>query len=285
MTAYAAALVLWSALIGIPSDPGTVIVWLFLGTVAWNIGAERRFHWHFVRDWSLPVLGLIVYFLTRGVADDLGIPVHVSEPIAVDRWLGGGVTPTERLQEAMCGLPCNTSQPHWWDVVLTTTYATHFVVGLTLAAVLWLRSRPEWVRWMRRYLAINFAAMIVYLAYPMAPPWWAALHRDGVDPDVHRITPIGWNGLGVERVNLLLAGMSNKVAAMPSLHAGVAGLVAVYGVQRLRSPWRFLLLLYPLLMGLALVYFAEHYVIDLLAGWLLAAVVLVGAQVWERRRG
>ena len=44
-------------------------------------------------------------------------------------------------------------------------------------------------------------------------------------------------------------------------------------------------MLYPLAMSTALVYYAEHYVIDVLAGALLAMVVLVGCQLWERRRG
>ena len=47
---------------------------------------------------------------------------------------------------------------------------------------------------------------------------------------------------------------------MPSLHAGITFLIAIYGIQRLRSPWRWLLALYPLAMSTALVYYAEHYV-------------------------
>ena len=53
---------------------------------------------------------------------------------------------------------------------------------------------------------------------------------------------------------------------MPSLHAGIAFMVAIYGIQKLRTPWRFLLAAYPLPMSFALVYYAEHYVIDVLAG-------------------
>ena len=44
------------------------------------------------------------------------------------------------------------------------------------------------------------------------------------------------------------------------------------------------LALYPLAMSTALVYYAEHYVIDVLAGALLAAVVLIGCQRWENSR-
>ena len=78
--------------------------------------------------------------------------------------------------------------------------------------------------------------------------------------------------------------MGNKVAAMPSLHCGIACLVALYGISRLRSSWRWLLLLYPAAMALALTYFAEHYVIDAICGCALAGLVMVGVGRWERKR-
>ena len=65
----------------------------------------------------------------------------------------------------------------------------------------------------------------------------------------------------------------------------IAFLVAVHGVQRLRSPWRWLLLAYPALMSLALVYFAEHYVVDIVAGAVLALAVVAVAGLWERQPG
>ena len=32
---------------------------------------------------SIPMLGLIVYFYSRGLTDELGLPVHVTMPIRV----------------------------------------------------------------------------------------------------------------------------------------------------------------------------------------------------------
>ena len=107
--------------------------------------------------------------------------------------------------------------------------------------------------------------------------------RDGYLPEVARITGRGWSEIDLHRQTMVLFGMANKVAAMPSLHAGIAFLVAYYGIWRLRTPWRWLLVLYPLAMSLALVYFAEHYVLDVLVGGLVAALVMVGCSLWERR--
>ncbi|MFC7494628.1 MULTISPECIES: phosphatase PAP2 family protein [unclassified Nocardioides] len=284
MAAYAVALVAWSLTLGIPNDTVQVFLWLWLGTIAWNIEAKPRYHLNFLKDWWLPVVGLVIYFYSRGLTDELGLPVHVYPPIHFDEWIGGGVTPTERLQDAWCGDPClKTTEPRWYDLFLTTVYASHFLTGLTIAAVLWVRNRPAWIAWMRRYLAINFGALVIYILYPMAPPWMAS-EEGWLDGEVTRITGRGWSDIGLDRVDLILHGVGNPVAAMPSLHAGITFLVAGYGIQRLSSRWRWLLALYPLAMSTALVYYAEHYVIDVIAGAVLAGAVLVGCQLWENSR-
>jgi len=279
MLGYAVLLLAWCGVVGIPKDPGGVFLWLWLGVAAWSPARARDFG----RDWWPILAGLAVYWLSRGIADDLGIPVHYSMPVDVDRWLGGGVTATERLQDAWCGNPClPSSHPRWYDVLFTTVYSTHFVAGLALAAILWVRNRTEWVVFMRRYLALNFAALVIYVLYPMAPPWMAG--RDGYLDEVHRLTSRGWADIGLSRVPLVLFGLSNKVAAMPSLHAAVASFIAAYGIWRLRSVFRWLLVLYPVAMSTALIYDGEHYLVDVLAGFALTAVVMAGCTWWERWR-
>jgi membrane-associated phospholipid phosphatase len=283
MTGYAVVLAAWSWFVGIPNDPLGVCLWIWLATIAWNASAPPREHLAFVRDWWRPVLVMVVYWLLRGLADEVGLPVHYAMPVRVDEWLGGGTAPTVGLQHAWCGDPCEPTLPaRWYDVLLTTVYATHFVTALSLAGVLWLRDRAEWARWMRRYLTILVAGLAVYVVYPMAPPWLAA--RGGYLPEVHRITARGWTEIDLHRQTMVMFGMANKVAAMPSLHAGIAFLVAFYAIRRLSSRWRWLLLLYPLAMSLALVYFAEHYVVDVLCGGLLAGLVMLACGRLERKR-
>jgi len=284
MVAFTALLLVWIDLLGIPNDTVQVFLWLWVGTVAWNVEAPPRYHLNFLRDWWLPVAGLVVYFYSRGLTDELGLPVHFTMPIKFDEWLGGGVLPTTRLQEAWCGNPClKTSEPGWHDLLFTTVYATHFLAGLTIAAVLWVRKRSEWVLWMRRFIAINFGALVVYILYPMAPPWMAS-EKGIIAEDLPRLTGRGWRHVGLDRIDLILNGVGNPVAAMPSLHAGITFLIAMYAIWRLRTAWRWVLVLYPLAMSTTLVYYAEHYVIDILAGALLAAMVMVGCAWWERWR-
>jgi membrane-associated phospholipid phosphatase len=134
---------------------------------------------------------------------------------------------------------------------------------------------------MRRYVAINYCALVIYFLYPMAPPWLAA--QEGYLPSsVHRLTGRGLGHQVSGHISTTLTGLSNPTAAMPSLHTGVATTIALYGVWRLTSRWRWLLLLYPLAMGTTLVYFGEHYVVDLLAGALLACLVMALMPFYER---
>jgi membrane-associated phospholipid phosphatase len=284
MAVYAVALAAYTQSLGIPNDTVSVFAWLWFGTIAWNIEAPRRYHLRFVRDWSLPMVGLIIYFYSRGLTDELGLPVHYTMPIRFDEFVGGGQLPTVALQHALCGEPClRESDPRWYDVFFTTVYASHFLTGLTIAAVLWVRKREEWLLWMRRYVTISFGALAVYILYPMAPPWMAS--EDGyIHEAIPRLTGRGWRDLGLGRFDLVLQGVGNPVAAMPSLHAGITFLVAMYGIWRLRTPLRFLLVLYPLAMCVTLVYYGEHYVVDVLAGAVLAGLVMVGCGLWERRR-
>jgi membrane-associated phospholipid phosphatase len=73
----------------------------------------------------------------------------------------------------------------------------------------------------------------------------------------------------------------NEVAAVPSLHAGVTLLISLFFWSRTRR-WRWLLVLYPLAMAVALVYLGEHYVSDVLLGWLYAVVVfVVGNRIYD----
>lgn len=285
LVAYAICFTLGLVYMGVPKDPYRLFVWLWLATIAYNIGAPWRTHLAFVRDWWPAFALLVVYLYSRGVVDELvAIDVEWTMPIRFDRWLTGGPLPTEYLQSALCADPCTVDQPpRWYDVVLTTVYYTHFVAGLGIAVVLWLRDRALWVPWMTRYIAMNFAALVVYIFYPMAPPWMAA-QQGYIDADLARLTGRGWSDLGLGSFQLVLAKVGNPVAAMPSLHAGLAALIAFYAIARLTTPWRWIAVAYPLAMGFSLVYYAEHYVIDVLAGWSLAAMVMIACRMYERRR-
>ncbi|MFJ9315706.1 phosphatase PAP2 family protein [Pimelobacter simplex] len=288
--AFVVGLVVYMQVEGLPRQGYQVVLILWLATVAWDVRRPVREHLAFLRDWWPPFVVLLFYLYSRGVSDDLGIfSVHFTEPIEVDRWLFGGTLPTQFLQEHLCGVPCRQSlAPRWYDVVLTTVYYSHFFAALAIGAVLWKRKRDEWIYFMRRYLVIISLSVICYVLYPMAPPWMAA--RDGyLTDDVARITGRGWFDLTASAGSTTTAHQNvstigNQVAAMPSLHSALAIFIAWWVIARFASPWRWTVLLYPASMLFSLVYYAEHYVIDEIAGALLVVIVMAGWGWWDRRR-
>ncbi|HWJ83050.1 MAG TPA: phosphatase PAP2 family protein [Nocardioides sp.] len=288
MLGFVVALVVYLRVFGLPKQTVESVLWVWLATVAWDVRRPLAEHVSFVKDWWPPFAVFALYLYSRGLSDDLGLfSVHVTEPITADRWLFGGVLPTEWLQAHLCGVPCEKSTPPaWYDVALTTVYYSHFFAAIGVAAYLWTRNRPQWVRFMRRYLSVTMIGVVCYVVYPMAPPWMAS--RDGyLTGDISRITGRGWFDLGTSgsggTAQQHVSAVGNQVAAMPSLHVALSVLVAWWVISRLRSRWRWLLVLYPTAMAFMLVYYAEHYVVDGIAGLLLVALVMGGWAFLERR--
>ncbi|MFJ1805831.1 MULTISPECIES: phosphatase PAP2 family protein [unclassified Streptomyces] len=155
--------------------------------------------------------------------------------------------------------------------VANSYYATvHFPATLAFLIWLYLR-RPAHYVWARRVLAtVTAAALVLHLAFPLAPP--RMLAATGL-VDTARV--YGPSVYGPPRTDHL----SNQFAAMPSLHFGWALMVAVGLVVATRSRWRWLWLLHPLLTLLVIVGTANHYWLDaIMAGALLGlALALIHA--------
>jgi len=295
---YLVAVLAYWKTIGLPTDPVLIFLFLWVAIGAWNAAAPWREHLRFVRDWAPLIVVLVAYNFSRGAADNLGVPLHVTQPIHADIWLAGWATggkiPTVWLQEHFY----TPGHVHWYDVLGGFVYFSHFVTAMIVAAVLWVRSRPVWAAFMRRFIALDAIGLAIYVIYPMAPPWWASEHgyiaathtNPGCDlpvtlSAVPRVTNCGWDAIGLHSAGRLVTkgqGVVNPVAAMPSLHSAFALFVVLFFILRIRKLWTLLLLAYPLAMGLVLMYFSEHYLIDILAGWAVAIAALVMVELAER---
>jgi hypothetical protein len=284
MLGYLAVAASWAYNIGIPGNALLIAIWAWFASIAWNVGKPLSSHLTFWKDWWGPLAVLVAYNYTWGIADQLGNQVAVQTPITIDRWLGRGELPTTLLQDAFCGGVCSTVDVQWFDYPFSVIYMSHFFLGLTIAGILWIKNRDAWTRWMRRYLLLCGSALVVYAIYPMAPPWLAK-DAGAIDDPIVRLTARGWESFGIPVNSLLSSPGVNAVAAMPSLHAALSFLIAVWGIRQLRGSFRWALLLYPAGMSTALVFYADHYVIDLLAGFVLVALVEVACGVWERSSG
>lgn len=286
MAVWAVAFALFVAFVGVPtSDPLTAFGWLWLATIAWRNYQPWRTHLLFLRDWLPVVLLLVFYNVSRGAADRLFAP-HVQFMIDADEWLFGWFTgdriPTIWLQQHLY----EPGRVQWWEVAVTLVYISHFLTVPTVAVVLWLRNRSMSYRFMRRWIALSLAGLVTYFLYPAAPPWWAWVH--GYLPEqVQRISSNGFDAIGLHSagntLNALQVEQSNPVAAMPSLHTAYAMMAVAFFLPMVGKRWWPLLLAYPLAMTFTLVYTGEHYVVDVLVGWLYVAAVFAGVGWAERR--
>ena len=277
--AYVVVLGVFIATRGLPLDRVGQALWIIAGITSAMVGRPIRDYLRVLRDWSLFFAALLLYDHTRGIADTLGMPLHVSDIVAMDKIMFGGAVPTLWLQDHFY-----SAHNHWYDVGLSLVYLSHFFAIWVIGAVIYVRSRDTWGRYARRALGLSFAGLLTYILAPGAPPWWAA--NVGVIGDVERFSSRGWTSLGLHRASTTLEAAQadgNPVAALPSLHAAFALLVVLILWPHVRAaPLRVLLTLYPLAMGLALVYFGEHYVTDVILGWIYAMAVVLLARSYER---
>src|SRR5829696_5629897 len=161
--------------------------------------------------------------------------------------------------------------------------------SLVVAAALWLARSKLFRPFVASVSLLAAAGFATYALFPAAPPWLAS-DEGALEPTdrivrfVSAAAPFDFFGAVWEHG----ARYANDVAAVPSLHAAYALLVTLILWPMARRRWRIPLAAYPLAMAFALVYTAEHYVVDVLLGWVYAVAAFVavgaGARLLARRR-
>ena len=160
----------------------------------------------------------------------------------------------------------------WMSISFSFWYASaHFVVTGAVLVLLFIHRRDSY-GWLRSTLVLaTGCALVMYLLVPTAPPrlagapyvdvlvqtadygWWGA----------HVSVPGGWGE------------HTNELAALPSMHAGWSIWVALVALAvPCRWMWKAAGVLYALITAVVVVGTANHWTLDILAGW---AIVLLSA--------
>ncbi|HTW11338.1 MAG TPA: phosphatase PAP2 family protein, partial [Solirubrobacteraceae bacterium] len=214
---------------------------------------------------------------------------YVRYPIMVDRILGLGKLPTQRLQETFSG-PEGTKPV---ERLLVWSHWLWFAVPHAAVAYVNLRRPDKFPSAAARMYTVFDLGAMVYWAAPTAPPWWAAAQGHVAELDagvvvgefgrredltgavlpVRRIMLDYGEEFWGDRWNALYDALGgNPLAAMPSLHFAsslmAARLLSEVGPISGAVGWA-----YAGTLGLALVYLGEHYAIDVIAGAALAETV------------
>jgi PAP2 superfamily len=278
--AFAVALLAQLLTFGVSLTPDRYV--LVLLAPALVLGRGRRFMLDFV-----PFVALIVlYEESRGIAHTLHPSPYYAPQLDAEKFLFFGHVPTVVLQNWLWtggGL-------HWYDQFLSFMTRVHFIVPPTLAFALWLKRRALYYRFAATLLALSFAGAFTFWLYPAAPPWAAA--EKGLLPPL--ANPAGVQAasspLPTDSGPLYHLVSGNSYAAIPSLHEGYAMLVFLFVVLLAwNTRWRWWVtapaLLYPIIQSFAVVYTANHYVVDLLIGGVYAVVAVFGVRRLWRHLG
>jgi membrane-associated phospholipid phosphatase len=272
--AYVAVLSLWITTKGVPLTRGAVALWLMAGMLAFSLRDLRRWVTSVALEWFPFIAFLFMYDVARSFADQV-LPTNVRAPIDGDRLLFAGHDPSVWLQQHLWH---GAQDVRWYDFAAWGVYMTFFFSTLVVAAALWVFAYHRFRRYVVMVGVLSLAGFTTYILFPAAPPWWASEH--GQLPPLERLTGTVWSHsfVGISTVVDHGQGLSNPVAAMPSLHAAFTLLITLFLWKSARWWWRIPLAAYPLAMGFTLVYFGEHYVVDILVGWLYAVVTYVAVE-------
>jgi membrane-associated phospholipid phosphatase len=230
------------------------------------------------RDVALCCLQMYAYTVTYKMPHDdpdaLERRAFVDYPVRIDRLLGLGQLPNVRLQRRFADH--GRIRPH--ERVLVWSHWTWFLFPHGTVAYMLLRRPDRFPRSALMTYAVFDLGLIGYWALPTAPPWYAA--ETGAlgdsDPAMRRMMrehgEAFWKAAWSPLYDVL---GGNPLAAMPSLHFATslmsARLLREAGAVPGAIGWT-----YAVLLGFALVYLGEHYVVDLMAGAALTEVVRRG---------
>ena len=209
---------------------------------------------------------IVVHELPHDDPEKLERRAHIDYPIDFDR-LVFGTAPNAALQRALSRPGRSTILDH----ALTYSHWAWFLQPhLAAGWILW-RHPDRFPRAAPMICAVFDIGLIGYFVVPTAPPWYAA--EQGRIPGTRRImVEVGERVWG--RFWPWLYGFlgGNPLAAMPSLHFGTS-VMAAHVLGEVGPVPGALGWTYASVLGFALVYLGEHYVIDLAAGLALAESV------------
>jgi membrane-associated phospholipid phosphatase len=228
---------------------------------------HRRVRW-VLEQVAIVVLGVFFYFQVRGLtAATPSVAVdHAHDIIGFEERLGLDI-------EGVVQAPVTDSE------ALSTIANWIYIWGhwpVIVATMVWLvwRHRDVFLRLRNAMLVSGGLGLVVFVSYPVAPPRL-------VDPDlIDTVTERSYAYRVLQPPNFV-----NQYAAMPSLHAGWDLLIGISVATAAGSLLvRVVGCVLPVLMAFAVVATANHYVVDVAAGLVLAMVGYAAAVAFESRR-
>jgi membrane-associated phospholipid phosphatase len=220
--------------------------------LAWII-AKYKPQWRLLRD-GLP-FGYAIAIYTN-----LHDTVHFVNPHDVHEYF-------IRADAFLFGVqPCVWAEQFirpWLTTIFSFCYAMYLIFAPLVALILFLQKRYKEFRYtLVSVIFCYYLGYFGYILFPAAPPRYTLL------PEFTRSIHGPLLDASMKLINII---PSTSRCAFPSLHAAITVLSLLFAYKYLR--WLFWVLL-PFGIGLlmATIYLRHHYVVDLLAGFVLCAI-------------
>lgn len=175
------------------------------------------------------------------------------------------------------------------DALAGGTYILYLPFPMILASLLYFRHEPVMRQLSLAFGLTSLLGWAVWLAWPAAPPWYVDTY--GLGPAQLDALPSAAGAarfdhlFGVNVFHAFYSQSHNVFGAMPSLHAAY-GLVPALATWQLRSRLPLLsygCILWAMSMGFAAVYLRHHYILDVVAGVVVAVTGnAISRAVWKR---
>lgn len=236
----------------------------------------------FLRDWWFYLAGLVMWNLSGPIAAYSPFPLHLDFMYYLDRGLFLGHDPVSVVQLNFSGASLT-----WLDIVTSIGYNMHLTEPYVAGYFLWRLNRAVYLQFSAAVLLLLVVGFITFILFPAIPPWMAALRYRKV-PGVQNLfgRVLRWDPMPFHGTPIfyIFQFRGDAVAAFPSEHAAfpLLELLAFLGVSRWTS-W--LLGAWIAFVAFTVVYLGEHWVTDILAGWLYALVIFGFVRWYSGRRG
>jgi hypothetical protein len=248
-------------------------LWLVLGlcVAGWFFRARQLV-------WSIAVLAIAI-FLFFGLDGFSGRAVqiaHIQPPINFEQAIFH-ISVVVWAQRTFLSLPFHSLL----TPVLLIAYLSLWFGPLLAVAWIWMKHPESLSRFATAFILLEATGFLIYFLFPEIPPWLASvkgylppLHREVVDA----LQP--FFGLGNSYANSDPAPLSS----MPAMHVAVPALVALtlFRINR-QSRFAALWLLYPLVVAVAVLCFAEHYLLDVIVAVVLSILCFAISEALYRR--
>lgn len=220
----------------------------------------------FLKDWFVFLSFIYLFDSIRGLIFisicKFNLPVYTLYVIKMEKFLFGEI-PSILLQKTIL----NGNNFTWFEKFLTVMHGTHFVAFLFIGLIIWLYKSNSLRTFKISFCLVTFLGVSGYFLIPTVPPWIASEVLNLIPKIIH--------------FNILIYNMyipditagfaTNPIAAMPSLHAAfpILSCLILWKLYRWKGS---LFYIYSLIVLFAIVYTGDHYIVDIIAGAVLAFI-------------